>query len=160
MPRPFLPAKSRRTGWLERQAIPELVESEMRSLKPMAASVVFLFSVFYDVAATAELDGLPAVGALVRVEAPRLGAWWHVGMFNRLRVELPCYRVAIFARDGSNRIAHTLGVKEIQRMQSHLVFEGRKKVAPPRALMGGEVSDDWAEVSIEALHATAAQCPS
>lgn len=83
-----------------------------------------------------------------------------MGMFNQLRIEPPCYRVVIFARDGSNRVTDTLGMEEIERLQAHLVFKGRKKVASPRVLAGGEVSDDWAEVSMDLLRATVTQCPS
>ena len=123
-------------------------------------SIAFLTAVSFDSMGTIESGPLPSTGALVRVEAPRLGPGWHVGMFNRLRLEPPCYRVVIFARDGSNHITHTLGIEEIQRLQFHLVYDGRKMVAPPRALGGGKVSDEWAEVSMDALRATVAQCPS
>lgn len=109
---------------------------------------------------SAEPISLPSVGALVRVEASRLGPGWHLGIFNRLRVEPPCYRVVIFAKDGSNRITHTLRVEEVERMQSHLLYNGREKVEPPRVLTGDKVSENWAEVSVNALWATAEQCPS
>lgn len=132
----------------------------MRSLKLLVPLILSLFSIVSGAAGAAEPGPLPAVGALVRVEAPRLGPGWHVGMFNRLRIEPPCYRVVIFARDGSNRVTDTLGMEEIERLQAHLVFKGRKKVASPRVLGGGEVSDDWAEVSMDLLRATITQCPS
>ncbi len=34
------------------------------------------------------------VGALVRVLVPKLGPEWQIGMFNRIRVEPPCYLVS------------------------------------------------------------------
>ncbi len=132
----------------------------MKFLQPLLLLIFPFVSIFPASAGETGSPALPAVGALVRVEASRLGPGWHVGMFNRLRVEPPCYRVVIFARDGSNRITHTLRVEEIERMQSHLVYDGREKVAPSRVLTGDKVSDDWAEVSVDALWATAEQCPS
>ncbi len=118
-----------------------------------------LISAFSPVAHAAEPGPVPAVGALVRVEALRLGPGWHLGMFNRLRIEPRCHRVVIFARDGSNRVTHTLEIKEIERMQTHLVYNGRNKIAPARVLASGKVSDDWAEVSMDALRASVSQCP-
>lgn len=132
----------------------------MKFMKPPLLLIFLFIPLLSAIAHAAEPGPVPAVGALVRVEAPQLGPGWHVGMFNRLRVAPPCYRVVIFAKDGSNRITNTLEVEEIERMQSHVVYKGRKKVAPPWVLTGGKVSDDWAEVSVDALHATAAQCPS
>lgn len=132
----------------------------MRSPKPLVVLILPLVWILSAVTGAAEPGALPAVGALVRVEAPRLGPGWQVGMFSRLRVEPPCYRVVIFARDGSNRVTHTLGMQELERVQAHLVYKGRKKAAPSRVLAGGRVSDEWAEVSMDALRASVAQCPS
>ncbi len=112
------------------------------------------------VAKTAKPGSLPVVGALVRVEAPWLGTGWHVGIFNRLRVEPPCFRVVIFARNGSSRVAHMLGIQELERMQVHLVYNRENKIAPAEALAGGRVSDDWAEVLMDMLQASVAHCPS
>jgi hypothetical protein len=81
-------------------------------------------------------------------------------MLNRLRVEPTCYRVVIFAGDGSNRVTRMLGMQELERMQAHLVYNGGNKIAPAQALAGGPVSDDWAEVSMGMLRASVAHCPS
>lgn len=124
------------------------------------ALALALSFIFPGVTGAAEPASLPAVGALVRVEVPPLGTGWHVGMFNRLRVEPPCYRVAIFAGDGSNRVTRMLGMRELERMQVHRVYKGGDQIAPAQALAGGPVSDDWAEVSMDMLGASVAHCPS
>ncbi len=66
----------------------------------------------------------------------------YVGMFNRLRVEPACYRVVIFTHDGSNRVAHMLGMQELERMQAHLVYDGRTHIVSPQVLADGRVSND------------------
>jgi len=132
----------------------------MKFPKPLLPLIVPFIPVISVMAQAAEPGSLPAVGALVRVEAPRLGPGWHVGMLKRLRIEPRCHRVVTFPRGGSHPVTHTLWVEEIERMQTHHVHKGRHKVAPSRVLAGGKVCDEWVGVSMDASRASLLQCPS
>jgi hypothetical protein len=60
---------------------------------------------------------LPRIGARVRVLASVLGPGWHAGMFNRLRVEPPCYWILIFAPGQIRRVTATLSVRDLERLE-------------------------------------------
>jgi hypothetical protein len=103
-------------------------------------------------------DALPPVGARVRVLAPRLGEGWHTGMFNRLRVEPPCYRVLWFSPAGTRRIAATLSVRDLAEIQVSTMQDGQ---ARPYKFDSGEKPNSkeaWREVSREVLAQAEANC--
>lgn len=102
-------------------------------------------------AVQSEERNVPAVGALVRVVAPSLGAGWHYGMFNRTRTEPPCYLVLTFHSDGTNRIKRTLMFTDINKLQVHKTYDGVAKMAP---FTGGKQTwgeQDWREIPVKLL---------
>ena len=94
---------------------------------------------------------VPEVGALVRVMIPRLGSGWHYGMFNRLRVEPPCYRVVIFHNNGTNQIKEILAMKEIEQLQAHVIYNGISQKAPILDATQKWNDEDWRDISINLL---------
>jgi hypothetical protein len=103
-------------------------------------------------------DTLPPVGARVRVLAPRLGEGWHIGMFNRLRVEPPCYRVLLFSPTGSRRITATLSVHDLRGIQVSTLYDGQTrpyKFDPDAEL---DSKESWREVSMEVLAEAERNC--
>ena len=104
--------------------------------------------------------GIPAIGALVRVVAPRLGQQWHTGIFNRLRVEPPCYRVVILSSDGLNRVIEILTLKELEKLQVNLVYDGRERFATAEARSKSWRDSDWRDVSPDMLRELNLRCPS
>jgi hypothetical protein len=98
------------------------------------------------------------VGARVRVLAPRLGEGWHVGMFNRLRVEPPCYRVLLFAATGSiRRIDATLSPRDLTRIEVSTLGNGRARSYEPNEELDSK--DDWRELPLDALGEAERRCP-
>jgi hypothetical protein len=74
-------------------------------------------------------ESIPAIGARVQVS----GLWpgWHMGMFSRLRVEPPGYRVLLF---GPTRIVERmLSIPEIERLQVRSLCDGRTRLAAGRS---------------------------
>ena len=93
----------------------------------------------------------PLVGSLVQLIAPHLGSKWQYGMFNRLRIEPPCYRVIIFEPE-NNRVKHTLKLEELERLQVHSIYDGSTK-PPPSVYSKSDGWDekDWQEISLVEL---------
>ncbi len=91
----------------------------------------------------------PSVGSLVRVIAPHLGSEWLYGMFNRLRVEPPCYRVLIFEAE-TNQVKYNLKLEELERLQTHFVYDGSIN---PSLYSNSDQWDtkDWQEVPLVEL---------
>ena len=101
----------------------------------------------------------PAIGALVRVIVPELGPDWQLGMFNRLRVEPPCYRVLVFQLDGVSS-PDILPLDQIERLQVHNIYDGRDRQAPSSAAVQKWNETDWQEVPIKPLQEmNLRQCP-
>lgn len=103
-------------------------------------------------------EPLPAVGARVRVLAPTLGPGWHTGMFNRLRVEPPCYRIIIFAPGPTRRVERTLSVRELERLQVSTVYDGQTRFEPAEPDEQAYVNEGWRDVSLEALWVAERRC--
>lgn len=104
-------------------------------------------------------EEIPAVGALVRVVAPRLGTQWRIGVFNRLRVEPPCYRVVLFPPDGSNRVTEILTMKELERLQVNLIYDGGDRFATAEVRSEKWTDADWRDLSLEVLRQRNLSCP-
>jgi len=103
----------------------------------------------------------PEVGALVRAQVPKLGPDWQMGMFNRIRVEPPCYLVLLFSSDGSNRVAHTLALSEVEKLEVHRFYNWSDRGLFPEALARASPREDWAEVALDSLQARNRRtCPS
>lgn len=103
-------------------------------------------------------DTLPPIGARVRVLAPRVGEGWHIGMFNRLRVEPPCYRVLLFSSTGTRRITATLSVRDLGGIQVSTIRDGQTR---PYKFGSDEDLDSkeiWREVSLEVLAEAERNC--
>lgn len=92
----------------------------------------------------------PAVGALVRVIAPEFGSDWRLGLFNRLRVEPPCYRVVIFQMNGEGA-PDILPLDNIERLQAHIIYDGEVRSAPNLDAIQKWNDTEWYEVSIKPL---------
>ena len=101
----------------------------------------------------------PAVGALVRVIAPEFGSDWRLGVFNRLRVEPPCYRVVIFQINGVSA-QDILPLDDIERLQVHIIYDGEVRSAPNPDVIQKWDDTEWYEVPIKPLRETnQRQCP-
>jgi hypothetical protein len=98
------------------------------------------------------------VGARVRVLAPRLGEGWHIGMFNRLRVEPPCYRILLFAPAGSGRISATLSVRDFTRIQVSILGDGRTRPYTLEPNQDLNSKEDWRDVPLETLSEAERSC--
>ncbi len=101
---------------------------------------------------------IPKVGGLVRVVAPKLGSEWHVGMFNRIRVEPPCYVVFLFTTDGNYQLRETLSLAELEQLQVHRMYGDQ---SPPeetwREVAGAEY---WLAAPLDSLkNVNVRQCP-
>jgi len=96
-------------------------------------------------------SSVPAVGALVRVISPKLGSDWRLGVFNRLRVEPPCYRVVIFQKNGVVHAGDILPLEDIERLQVHIIYDGETKSAPGSDAIKRWNDTEWREVSIKPL---------
>ena len=70
-----------------------------------------------------EVSQAPNLGELVRFVAPNLGPGWHIGMFNRVRVEPPCYVVLLFSMDGEYRWSETLSLADLRHLQVHRIYD-------------------------------------
>jgi len=105
-------------------------------------------------------DLFPLLGARVRVLAPSLGEGWHIGMFNRLRVEPPCYRVLLLESTGSiRRITATLSPRDLTRIQVSTLADGRARAYTPERNEDLDSKEDWRDVSLEALSEAERSCP-
>lgn len=103
-------------------------------------------------------NALPLVGARVRVLSPRLGEGWHIGMFNRLRVEPACYRVLLFAPTGSRRISATLSVRDFARLQVSTIYDGQTRSYPFEPSENLLSKEKWRDISLEALNEAERNC--
>lgn len=101
---------------------------------------------------------LPAVGARVRVLAPALGAGWHTGMFNRLRVEPPCYRIILFASGPTRSVRATLSVRDLMALQVSTIYDGRTRFEPAEPSEEAYAGETWSEVPLELLRAAERHC--
>lgn len=108
--------------------------------------------------ATAAENDLPLTGARVRVVVPSLGSEWQIGIFNRLRVEPPCYRVILFELAQPRRVRAVLSVREISRLEVSRVYDGRTRVTPNEPTDRAEREDEWRNVSLDALRAAEQHC--
>jgi hypothetical protein len=102
-------------------------------------------------------DLLSLVGGRVRVMAPGVGEGWQVGLFNRLRVEPPCYRVLLIGADG--RISATLAPRELTRIQVSTLSDGRRRsynLTPDADL---DAKETWHDLPLKALHEAERSCP-
>jgi hypothetical protein len=102
---------------------------------------------------------VPAIGARVRIVAPGLGPGWRVGMFNRTRQEPPCYLVLLFDPGPIRRVAATVPLAAVARLQvsTRPPGPGPADPDPGAAALDGEA---WAEVALDAARAASrAGCP-
>ncbi len=98
------------------------------------------------------------VGALVRVMLRISSPEWRIGMFQRFRVEPPCY--AVLFSDGARLDA---GIRsrftEFESMQVHRFYNGRDRTTPHTVWTGTGFEDDWREVALDSLrHWNERQC--
>jgi hypothetical protein len=102
-------------------------------------------------------ESIPAIGARVRVQVSGLWPGWHMGMFNRLRVEPTCYRVLLF---GPTRIVERmLSIPEIERLQVSSLFDGRTRLEPADPDEWTYAGETWRDVSMDPLRKAEQQCP-
>jgi hypothetical protein len=98
-------------------------------------------------------ERIPAIGARVRVQVSGLWPGWHMGMFSRLRVEPPCYRVLLF---GPTRIVERmLSIPEIER----LLYDGRTRLAPADPDEWIYAGETWREAPTGPLQEAEQKCP-
>ena len=101
----------------------------------------------------------PRVSALVRVVVPRLGPEWHVGMFNRIRVEPPCYVVLLFSSDGRYRVSETLALAEAERLQVHRLYDNQFPLRETWESVAGP--EYWLDAPLDSLkRQNEEHCPS
>ncbi len=101
---------------------------------------------------------VPSVGGAVRFVAPKLGSAWHVGMFNRLRVEPPCYVVALFSTDGTNQLQETFALAELAKLQAHR--RHAEQFPLEEAWPDVAIADSWVETPLDSLQrVNLEQCP-
>jgi hypothetical protein len=81
-------------------------------------------------------------------------------MFNRLRVEPPCYRVLILASDaGERRVKRVLSARDLERLEVSAVYDGRSRVAPPDLDSRVDVAGEgWRDVPLELLRRADKAC--
>ena len=108
---------------------------------------------------TEEARAVPDVGEPIRFISPAVGTDWEVGIFNRLRVEPPCYVVVQVSTDGSNEWERTLTLADVTSLQVH-----KSRNAPisiDDARRDAAAGDAWIDVPLVSLQrANQAQCPS
>jgi hypothetical protein len=94
----------------------------------------------------------PAIGARVRVVVPQLGPGWRTGMFNRTRQEPPCYLVLVFDPGPIRRIAVTIPVAAVTRLQvsTRPPGSGSEASDPGAAAFDGEA---WTDVALDPVRA-------
>jgi hypothetical protein len=107
----------------------------------------------------APVEGAPAIGARVRVIVPGLGPGWRTGMFNRTRQEPPCYLVLLFHPGSGRRIAVTMHVRAVTRLQLSTLYPGNGPADPDPAAAAHE-GEDWREVALDDVRAAGRHCPS
>jgi len=105
-----------------------------------------------------EVPRVPRLSALVRVVSPKLGSDWRVGMFNRIRVEPPCYVVLLFSSDGKYRLEETLSLAELERLQVHRIYDDQFPLQETwRDVAGPEY---WVDAPLDSLQrVNERQCP-
>jgi hypothetical protein len=108
---------------------------------------------------TASIEAVPAIGARVRVVVPRLGPGWRTGMFNRTRQEPPCYLVLLFHPGPVRRIADTVHIGAVTRLQMSTLYPGDGPADPDPGAAGHD-GEGWQEVAIDPLKALGRHCPS
>jgi hypothetical protein len=92
-------------------------------------------------------ESIPEIGARVRAQVSGLWPGWHMGMFSRLCVEPPCYRVLLF---GPTRIVERmLSISEIERLQVSSLYDGRTRLAPADPVEWTYAGETWREVPID-----------
>jgi len=80
-----------------------------------------------------------------------------MGMFSRLRVEPPCYRVLLF---GPTRIVERmLSMPEIERLQVSSLYDGRTRLAPADPDEWTYAGETWREVPTGPLREAEQKCP-
>ena len=100
----------------------------------------------------------PKLSALVRVVAPKLGPDWKVGMFNRVRVEPPCYVVLLFSTDGEYRLSETLPLADLERLQVHRVYDDQFPLSETWTEVAGP--EYWINAPLDSLQrVNERQCP-
>jgi hypothetical protein len=101
---------------------------------------------------------IPNLGTRVRVMVPAIGPGWRTGIFNQTRQSPPCYLVLLFHPGPTLRIAVTVPIGAVTRLQvsvrdtsNHIRFD------PSAASLEGET---WREVLPDSAQAISRHCPS
>lgn len=111
-----------------------------------------------DAQTNSSTEHIPAIGARVRLMAPALGADWQIGMFNRLRVEPPCYLILLFEPGRTRRIRATVSIRDITRLQVSTLYDGRERLEPAEPTADTYVNESWRDVSLDAVRAADQLC--
>jgi hypothetical protein len=101
-------------------------------------------------------DSLPPIGAQVRVRVLRLGPDWQLGIFNQLRLRVPCYRVLLLTPEG--RIVEMLAPDELQQLQVAVSPDGRIRLDQPEERGRPVGARRWREVPLSRFAASARVC--
>ena len=101
--------------------------------------------------------GTPQIGARVRVQVSGLWPGWHMGVFNRLRVEPPCYRVLVFGP--THHVERMLSIREIERIQVSSLFDGHTRAEPTDPDEWTYAGETWRDLSIVTLRESEQRCP-
>lgn len=99
------------------------------------------------------------IGARVRILVPQLGRGWRVGMFNQTREEPPCYLVLLMHPGPTRRIAATVPIGAVSRLQVSTLYPGNVNLDPDPAAASYD-NESWTEVAVDPLKNTGRRCSS
>jgi hypothetical protein len=100
---------------------------------------------------------IPNLGTRVRVIVPAIGPGWRTGIFNQTRQSPPCYLVLLFHPGPVLRIAVTVPIAAVTRLQVSLRDSSNgARFDPSAASLEGE---KWREVLPDSAQAVSRACP-
>ncbi len=102
---------------------------------------------------------LPPIGTRVRVIIKDRDPEWQYGMFNRLRVEPPCYRILLFQRTSdSHHIKEMLSVDGLLKLEFSVRDHRPVRDVPNNPDSKTYVGETWQEVPLDILKAAEEKC--
>jgi len=100
---------------------------------------------------------IPPLGTRVRVIVPAIGPGWRTGIFNQTRQSPPCYLVLLFHPGPVLRIALTVPIAAVTRLQVSVRDSSNgARFDPSAASLEGE---KWREVLPDSAQAVSRACP-
>jgi hypothetical protein len=103
-------------------------------------------------------QGVPRIGARVRIVAPALGPGWRTGMFNQTRTVPPCHLVLLFDPGRPRTIAATVHIGAVTRLQVSSLY-GSDGPSDPDPGAGSHEGEAWVDLALDAVRATGRECP-